>query len=198
MSLDEQDFHLGEGDILRYWPACWLTPDADQLLAQLHEQVEWQRRQIWLFGRAVWQPRLVSWYGPAAYRYSGQTLTPKPLPPLLRRLLQQAEQVTGARFNCVLANLYRDQHDSMGWHSDNEPELGNNPAIASVSFGVERVFELQQRATREKLQLPLGNGSILLMAGNLQSHWRHRLPKAKQPCGPRINLTFRLIEPRQG
>jgi len=194
MNLDGQDFHLGAGDILRYWPNCWLTPDADQLLAQLFEQVDWQRRQICLFGRQIWQPRLVSWYGEADYRYSGQTLKAQPLPPLLRRLLVQVEQVTGARFNCVLANLYRDQQDSMGWHSDNEPELGNNPAIASVSFGAERIFELQHRGSREKLRLILGHGSILLMAGNLQNHWRHRLPKANQACDPRVNLTFRWIE----
>lgn len=195
MDQNEQDIDLGKGAILRYWPRCWLEPDADQLFAQLCEQVDWQQREIRLFGRTLWQPRLLGWYGDADYRYSGQTLKARPVPPLLKRLQLRSEQVTGCRFNCVLANMYRDQQDSMGWHSDNEPELGNNPAIASVSFGEERVFELQHRGSREKRLLTLGNGSILLMAGNLQLLWRHRLPKQSKPCGPRINLTFRYIEP---
>lgn len=112
----------------------------------------------------------------------------------LRKLL---EGRLGLRFNSVLANLYRDGHDSMGWHSDNEPELGDEPAIASISLGAERDFLIRncdRRAAAEKHVIPLTHGSLLLMQGKSQQDWQHALPKRRKVLAPRINLTFRLIQ----
>jgi alkylated DNA repair dioxygenase AlkB len=121
------------------------------------------------------------------------TLHPLPFTPLQLQLKQAVEQATGRHFNSVLLNYYRDERDSMGFHADDEKELGPEPAIASLSFGAPRTFILKHRRLPRQLKLALGDGSLLLMAGALQSHWVHGINKERQPCGPRINLTFRKI-----
>jgi alkylated DNA repair dioxygenase AlkB len=100
---------------------------------------------------------------------------------------------TGVRFNSVLLNQYRDGTEHMGWHADDEPELGPAPTIASVSVGAERIFEFEHRRDRERIAVVLGNGSLLLMEGETQHHWRHRLPKQRDAAGVRVNLTFRVV-----
>jgi alkylated DNA repair dioxygenase AlkB len=111
-------------------------------------------------------------------------------------LKERVEAQSGRRFNSVLGNLYRNGNDAMGWHADNEPELGPEPCIASLSFGAERRFELRHNQTRRLLSLPLNHGSLLLMGGHLQRHWRHRIPRMPGLQDPRVNLTFRTISPK--
>ena len=175
------------------------TVAAAQLQA-LTQTLAWRQDAIRLFGRTVPQPRLTAWHGdPAAhYRYSGLTLTPQPWTPPLLALRQQVEAATGARFNSVLLNLYRSGQDSMGWHADDEPELGAAPVIASLSLGATRRFRLRPRdparTPHAPVSLDLPAGSLLVMRGPTQRHWLHALPKTARSLAPRLNLTFRLVE----
>jgi alkylated DNA repair dioxygenase AlkB len=165
----------------------------DEVLARLIAETAWRSEVITLWGKQYPQPRLTAWHGEKAYSYSGLTLEPLPFTPLQLEILAAVQAATGRRFNSVLLNYYRDGRDSMGMHSDNEPELGPEPAIASVSFGATRTFILQNKLNRRRLQLALNDGSLLLMAGNLQTNWSHGINKSAKPLGPRVNLTFRFI-----
>lgn len=174
--------------------------DAAHLLAHLTRTVAWEQRSIRLFGRLVPQPRLTAWYGdPAAtYAYSGLRWEPRPWLPALAELRRQVQAATGAAFNSVLLNLYRTGQDSMGWHADDEPELGPAPVIASVSLGATRQFRLRPRPAGAAAGTPargvaLPGGSLLLMRPPTQQHWQHALPKTTRPTGPRLNLTFRWV-----
>lgn len=163
----------------------------DRLVADL----EWQQHQVFVFGRWVEQPRLTAWYGDDGfpYRYSGIELKPHSWTAPLIEMRELCEELAGARFNSVLANLYRSGADSVAWHADDESELGVDPVIASVSLGSERRFDLRHRSTGETVRVPLPSGSVLVMAGCTQHRWVHQVPKTARPVGPRINLTFRLI-----
>jgi alkylated DNA repair dioxygenase AlkB len=165
----------------------------EQVLARLMAATDWRAESITLWGKTHPQPRLMAWHGEARYRYSGMTLEPQPFTALQLEIKAAVELATGRRYNSVLLNYYRDERDSMGFHSDDEPELGPEPAIASVSFGAARTFILKHKRLPRTVKLALGNGSLLLMAGTLQRHWRHGINKERTPCGPRINLTFRNI-----
>jgi alkylated DNA repair dioxygenase AlkB len=117
-----------------------------------------------------------------------------PFTPLIEQIKIDIEALSGFKFNSVLMNLYRNQKDSMGWHSDDEKELGSDPKIASISLGSSRTFQLKHKTQKQmKLKVALNNGSLLLMEGTMQHHWLHAIPKSTQECGPRINLTFRKI-----
>jgi alkylated DNA repair dioxygenase AlkB len=165
----------------------------DEVLARLIAETAWRSELITLWGKQYQQPRLTAWHGEAAYSYSGLRLEPLPFTPLQQEIRQAVEAASGHRFNSVLLNYYRDGRDSMGMHSDNEPELGPEPAIASVSFGAERIFLLQHRRSKQRVRLALTEGSLLLMGGNLQDNWLHGINKVTRNVGPRVNLTFRLI-----
>ncbi|MBA5636648.1 alpha-ketoglutarate-dependent dioxygenase AlkB [Duganella sp. LX20W] len=165
----------------------------EQVLARLIAETDWRAEAITLWGKTHPQPRLTAWYGEARYRYSGMTLEPQPFTDLQLAIKAAVELATGRRYNSVLLNYYRDERDSMGFHSDDEPELGPEPAIASVSFGAPRTFILKHKRLPRTVKLALGDGSLLLMAGTLQRHWRHGINKQSTPCGPRVNLTFRCI-----
>ena len=165
----------------------------DEVLARLIDETDWRSDSITLWGKQFLQPRLSAWYGEAAYRYSGLRLAPQPFTDLQLAIRAAVEAATGCTFNSVLLNYYRDGRDSMGMHSDDETELGPAPAIASVSFGAERVFVLRHKGTGERLRLNLTDGSLLLMAGSLQQHWSHGINKTAKPLGARVNLTFRTI-----
>jgi alkylated DNA repair dioxygenase AlkB len=186
------------GARLAYRPAWLSVAEADQLFDGLHRSLPWSVHRIRLFGRSVDSPRLSAWIGDedAVYRYSGSDFEPHPWIPALIGLRQRLQDGLGAPFNSVLANLYRDGRDAMGWHSDDEPELGPQPVIASVSLGGVRRFLLKHKqdpALRAAFELP--HGSLLVMAGETQRHYRHALPRTVKPVAPRINLTFRLIDP---
>lgn len=183
-------------DVL-FYPDFIAKDKADELLAVLLDSLHWRQDKITIFGREVDQPRLTAWYGDAgkSYTYSGLTMYPEPWTRELAWIKQQIETKTNSRFNSVLVNLYRNGQDSMGWHSDDEPELGSNPTIASVSLGQERVFQLKHRFDKalQKVSIPLNSGSLLLMKGATQHYWKHQVPKSTQPMDVRVNLTFRWI-----
>jgi alkylated DNA repair dioxygenase AlkB len=149
-----------------------------------------------MFGKLLAQPRLTAWYGSAGtnYSYSGLNLVPEPFSKELLTLKAKIEQVGSTQFNSVLLNLYRNENDSMGWHADDEKELGINPIIASLSLGQTRKFQVKHKLTKNlNLNLLLTHGSLLLMRGEMQHYWQHAIPKSKNSCDQRINLTFRNI-----
>jgi alkylated DNA repair dioxygenase AlkB len=165
----------------------------DEVLARLIAETAWRSEVITLWGKQYPQPRLTAWHGEKAYSYSGLKLEPLPFSPLQLLIKEAVEAASGRRFNSVLLNYYRDGRDSMGMHSDNEPELGPEPAIASVSFGAPRTFVLQHKRTKQGLKVVLDDGSLLLMGGKLQQNWVHGINKTAVKVGPRLNLTFRFI-----
>jgi alkylated DNA repair dioxygenase AlkB len=170
--------------------------DAQRWFARLREEIVWERHRLRIFGREVEAPRLSCWIGDpdAVYRYSGTVFPPQPWTAACAELRERAVILCREKYNSVLCNLYRDGRDSMGWHSDDEPELGAEPRIASLSFGAPRRFRLRHRGDPAlRLELDLAPGSLLLMAGATQRNYRHDLPKTQRPVGPRLNLTFRRI-----
>jgi alkylated DNA repair dioxygenase AlkB len=164
-----------------------------QVLEQLIQETPWRAETIVLYGKRYLQPRLTAWFGEASYTYSGLTLAPAPMTPLLNDLRSTVEDLTGYRYNSVLLNYYRDGADSMGMHSDDEPELGPAPAIASLSLGATRTFILRHKLTKRTVKIDLTEASLLLMAGDLQKYWLHGINKTAKPMGARLNLTFRYV-----
>jgi alkylated DNA repair dioxygenase AlkB len=182
------------GATVTYLPRLFGPADAGKLFEALLETTRWRQESIVVYGRRRPQPRLVAWFADdgAGYTYSGLTLEAAPWTDSLRRVREKVEAAAGCRFPAALANLYRDGRDSVSWHADDEPELGPDPVIGSVSFGAERVFQLRRRddhGTRHAVTL--GSGSLLVMAGETQRNWVHQIPKTSRPVGPRINVTFR-------
>ena len=178
-------------------PHLFTRECADAYLAALLEGVAWEQPIIRIRGQRVASPRLSAWYGDpgARYAYSGLSLEPLSWSALLAEIKREVENASESTFNSVLANLYRDGSDSMGWHSDDEPELGERPVIASASFGAARRFRLRhrQRSELEPVAVTLTHGSLLVMKGETQSHWKHQIPKTRKVSDPRVNLTFRTI-----
>jgi alkylated DNA repair dioxygenase AlkB len=195
------NFPLPDADI-SYLPSMNLPAPPEALLRALIDQVSWRSEDIVVWGRRYRQPRLVAWYGDRgrSYTYSGIRFEPLPWTEVLASIREHVEVATNTEFNSVLLNYYRDQHDSMGMHSDDERELGPQPIIASVSLGNERTFVLKHRTRKDlkRVTLPLQSGSLLLMKGDTQRHWKHGIDKERRLCGPRINLTFRRILGRTG
>ena len=183
-----------------YHPGVLDESCADRSLETLWRELNWQQSEITLFGRRLMQPRLIAWYGDrsARYSYSGLSLDPEPWHPLLAKLKSRLEAFTDMPFNSVLANAYRNGQDSMGWHRDDEPELGHRPVIASLSLGAARKFlvrtiEKPVTGRRQSDGLTLEHGSLLLMSGDSQARFQHALPKTTKKIGLRINLTYRMI-----
>ena len=189
------DLDLREG-AARLWPDAFAPDEASVLFEELRRGIDWHEEEVLIFGKRRKVPRLVAWHGDdgATYVYSGTAHRPEPWTPALLRVRDRVSALTGADFNAVLLNLYRDGRDGMGWHADDEPELGRNPVIASVSLGATRRFCLRHRRRRDlKLDLPLPHGSLLCMSGTTQHCWLHALPKTARPVGERINLTLRKV-----
>ncbi len=180
-----------------YEPHFLDPASADRAYAVLAEEADWRQESIALFGRRVPLPRLTAWHGDpgAIYTYSGLLNEPAAWTPQLAELRERLADRLGVRFNSVLLNWYRGGGDAMGWHADDEPELGREPAIASLSLGATRRFELEHRGDRERIAVELEPGSLLVMAGATQHRWRHRVPKQPRIAGGRINLTFRVVAP---
>lgn len=187
---------LPDADV-RYWPQAVAAARAGHLFASLRARIDWQQEHVVIFGQRRLVPRLVAWHGDAdaQYTYSGTAHEPRAWTPELQELRAVAETLTGHRYNSVLLNLYRDGRDGMGWHADDEAELGRDPAIASFSLGATRRFRLRHRRSRHVVDLELEHGSLLSMAGETQHHYVHAVPKTARDVGERINLTFRWVTP---
>jgi alkylated DNA repair dioxygenase AlkB len=167
---------------------------SQQLFSELNDRIEWKQERIKLFGKYLLEPRLTAYYGDKPYRYSGVSRYPLSWTPVLLNIKSRIEPIAEVKFNVVLLNLYRDGNDSMGWHSDDERELGDRPIIASVSFGAARRFVFRRKDDRHlKIELNLGDGDLLIMGGKTQQFWQHQVPKVRCEVEPRINLTFRAI-----
>ena len=171
-----------------------IRPDeANKYLNSLQEEIAWEHDEVNIFGKHIVTKRKVAWYGDNnfAYTYSNATKVALPWSKLLKHLKEKVEKVAGATFNSCLLNLYHNGDEGMGWHSDNEKELGNDPIIASVSFGAERKFALKHKETNQTCTIILEHGSLLVMKEGSQKNWWHRLPPTKKIKKPRVNLTFR-------
>lgn len=186
---------LARDGLVTYDPHFLDRATADAAFRILVSGIAWAQESLTIYGRRIPFPRLTAWYGDpgAVYTYSGIRNDPQRWTAPLRDLRDRLERRLGARFNSVLLNQYRHGAESMGWHTDDEPELGDEPLIASLSLGAVREFQLKHRSAGTRIALALGHGSLLLMSGQTQRHWLHRLPKAPGVPGIRINLTFRAI-----
>jgi alkylated DNA repair dioxygenase AlkB len=190
-----QTLDLPEAEVV-FYPAFFPTAEADRLLEQLVATTEWRQDAMKMFGEWKPLPRLTAWYGDAGarYVYSGIVNEPLPWTAALAEVKDAAESATGVAFDGVLLNRYRTGRDSMGWHADDEPEFGDEPVIASVSFGGTRTFQLKHKKRKElKASVELTHGSLLVMRGGTQANWLHQVPKTAKPVGERLNLTFRRI-----
>ncbi|MBK26625.1 MAG: alpha-ketoglutarate-dependent dioxygenase AlkB [Halobacteriovorax sp.] len=166
-------------------------------LEELISSVDWKQDHIQMFGKVTALPRLTAWYGDegASYTYSGIENKPLSWFPLLLKLKKSVEQQCGLEFNSALLNYYRDGSDHMGWHSDDERELGTKPVIASLSFGAQRRFQLKHKTDKgiEVITLEPKSGSLIVMKDVMQQYWNHKISKTSKPIGPRVNITFRRI-----
>ena len=186
---------LGQGAWFALDRAWMPESEARTLHEGLLAELTWDTRPVrGPDGQETTQPRLVGWAGDLPYAYSGQTLPPRPRTPGLDAIWKRIEAASGARFNHAVVNRYRDGRDHMGLHTDREPQLGDAPLIAALSLGVTRTFRLEWRYKRSrKRTLRLPHGSLLLMGGTLQRHWRHAIPRAPGETGERLNVTFRWL-----
>ncbi|KJD33482.1 2OG-Fe(II) oxygenase [Tamlana nanhaiensis] len=189
------DLKLKDAEVI-YYPNFFTTKEANTLFEALLNEVKWQQDTIKMFGKTHLQPRLTAFFAnnQNRYKYSNIIMQPEMFNANLSRIKTIIENELKIEFTSCLANLYRTGNDSNGWHADNEKELGEQPIIASVSFGAERVFHFKHRTDKQlKHKLILQNGSLLLMQGDTQNNWLHQIPKTKKTIGKRINLTFRII-----
>jgi alkylated DNA repair dioxygenase AlkB len=174
-----------------YRPGAFETAESARHLAGLVAELAWEEQRFTIYGRSMPMPRLIAMYGPVGYRYSGVVHPPMALTARLDAIRAAVEEASGLAFNSVLANLYRDGRDSVGWHRDSDYPHGGQPAVASVSFGAVRRFELRERAGGATVAIDLEPGSLLLMEADAVARWWHRIPKTTRPVGPRVNLTYR-------
>lgn len=189
---------LVDSEDLLYYNKYLLTDKADHLYQQLIQTLNWTQQPIRMFGKTFLQPRLIAWYGDKGiqYRYSQTTLTAQGWTKELKQLQQKLNDHFQLNFNSVLANLYRNGQDSMGWHSDDEKELGPQPVIAALSLGAPRKIQFRRKGQQQqKVTILLEHGSLLIMKGAIQEEWQHQIAKTKKIHQPRINLTFRIIQP---
>lgn len=189
------DIEEVSSDIFDYRPAIFSPEDSNRYLQTFLQQVQWSQQSAVMYGRKVVTPRLYAWFGDrnAGYALHGNEFRAAPWTPELLEIREQVTALAGIEFNSVLLNYYRDQHDSVAWHSDRDRESGRNRYVASVSFGQARHFDLRRKDDhRKKFSVLLENGSYLLMKGEFQDQWEHRIAKSRSPMTARINLTFRI------
>jgi len=188
---------LERDGLLDYRPDFFSLDESVTFFGSLKNTIDWKQETLQIYGKKIKTPRLTAWYGDknVAYKYSGVTFYALPWTPDLSEIKAKIELLAGEVFNSVLLNLYRDGKDSMSWHSDDEPELGKNPVIASVNFGEVRRFDFRNKKNpSQKHIINLGNGSLLIMKGDIQHNWQHQVAKTAKIKGARINLTFRKIK----
>jgi len=190
-------YDLPNADVILY-EGLFTQNESETLQKNLIEKIQWRQDKIKMFGKLINQPRLTAFYGDTdkEYSYSGIVMKPIDWNEDLLFIKNRVVEIAKINFTSVLLNYYRDGKDSMGWHSDDEKELGQNPFIGSVSFGESRVFQMRHKIRKEikRVDIPLTNGSILLMRGATQHFWQHQIPKSSKQLQTRINLTFRNIQ----
>ena len=191
----ESIVNITDGQYL-YLPKFFDAEESDFYFRTLYEKIDWRQDEMRMYGKIIKFPRLTAWYGDndRNYSFSGLTLNPKSWTNELLRIKNKIEIKANNSFNSVLLNLYRNGQDSISWHHDNEKELGTNPIIASVNFGETRTFQFRHINTKEKHEIDLKHGSLLIMMGKMQHNWQHQIPKTKKDINARINLTFRTIK----
>jgi len=179
-----------------YFGKIFAGDEADSYLVRLLENIAWRNDETILFGKRIITRRKVAWYGERNFEYTYSNTTKYALPWTneLQQLKASVERISGETYNSCLLNLYHNGEEGMGWHSDGEPDLKKNGAIASLSFGADRRFVFKHKTTGEKVETYLEHGSLLVMKGTTQSFWLHCLPLARRIREPRVNLTFRTIE----
>jgi alkylated DNA repair dioxygenase AlkB len=179
-----------------FYPNFFSKNESDNLLNGLRNNISWKQESMNIYGKKINFPRLTAWYGEndKPYSFSGITLQPHPWSGEILSIKDKIEPLSKTIFNSVLLNLYRDGNDSISWHTDAEKELGTNPVIASVNFGATRKFQLRHIISKEKIEIELNHGSLLIMQGELQHYWQHQVPKTAKPVRERLNLTFRVIK----
>ena len=190
-----EGYHFPQ-QLLEYTPAFLDRPEADFLLEHFLETVAWKQTELKIQDKVIPTPRLIAWFGDTQsdYQLAGRTIEMLPWTTELSSLRERIEKASGHTFNSVLLNYYRDGNDSVAWHRDKESELGDRPVIASLSLGQKRNFDFRSVTDYKlKYSLPLEHGSLLLMKGDLQTGWEHRIAKSAAVKLPRINLTFRLV-----
>ncbi|MDW3194317.1 MAG: alpha-ketoglutarate-dependent dioxygenase AlkB [Cytophagales bacterium] len=195
--VNQEKNHLPQDGEVFYYGKVFLAEAADGYYESLLNEIAWQHDQAVIFGKTIQTKRKVAWYveQPFSYRYSGTTKTALPWSATLRKIKSRIEEVSGETYNSCLLNLYHSGEEGMAWHSDGEVELKKNGAIGSVSLGAERKFAFKHKQTKERIDLWLEHGSLMVMKGTTQSHWLHRLPPTKKVLTPRVNLTFRQMLP---
>ena len=195
IEADPRHNHLPYDGTVQYYGKVIQEMVADDYFEKLMQNIAWENDQAIIFGRQITTKRKVAWYGDQGYEYTYSNVNRYALPWTveLLELRQRVQQLTGERFNSCLLNLYHTGEEGMAWHSDDETDLKKNGAIASLSFGAERKFVFKHKQSKEKVELYLEHGSLLVMKDTTQSHWLHRLPPTKKVTTARINLTFRTI-----
>ena len=180
---------------ISFWPNWLSGKDADDLLRKSIETIDWRADSIRIVGKQIPIPRLQQWFGQpgTSYTYSNICLQAVGFPDRIDLFRHNVESQAGAAFNRALVNYYRDGSDSVDWHADDEPELGSEPIIASLSLGVERVFQLRHRLTKQRISISLPHGSLLMMGAGIQNYWQHRIAKVANLEEPRVNFTFRYM-----
>ncbi len=181
-----------DGTVYYFGAVC---PNPDHYYLALLSQLDWKQDEAIIFGKYIQTKRKVAWYGDSAfsYTYSGIQKTALPWTSELLELKHHCEDISGETYNSCLANLYHDGKEGMAWHSDGEKDLQPNGAIASLTLGAERKFSFKHKVSKEKIDIVLEHGSLLVMKGTTQTNWLHRLPPTAKVSTPRINLTFRTI-----
>ncbi|MCY7292324.1 MAG: alpha-ketoglutarate-dependent dioxygenase AlkB [Ferruginibacter sp.] len=180
---------------VHYYSKIFSTTEAGSYFAALLQNIQWKNDESFIYGKLITTKRKAAWYADDnfAYKYSGTTKKALPFTNELLAIKKIVEEKTGEHYNSCLLNLYHNGNEGMGWHSDAEKELKKNGAIASVSFGAETKFLFRHKQSKETIEVQLENGSLLLMKGETQTHWLHRLPATKKIYTGRINLTFRTV-----
>jgi len=196
IEIDPRKNLLPKDGTVNYYGKILNQKEANAYFQALLSTIDWRNDEAVIFGKKIITKRKVAWYGekPFEYTYSNTTKKAFPWTKELLELKTIAERRSGETFNSCLLNLYHDGSEGMAWHSDAEKDLKKNGAIGSLSFGAERRFAFRHKETKEKVEVVLEHGSLLIMTGPTQTHWLHRLPPAKRVTAPRINLTFRTIE----
>jgi alkylated DNA repair dioxygenase AlkB len=186
-----QKFDIPDAE-LTLWEHFFPRAEADNFYNTIMAETPWKQEEITVYDKTHLTPRMTVWYGK---RRDGSKQPIKPFTPVLAGIKERVEATTGIQFTSVLVNLYRDGKDGVGWHRDQDRELGPRPIVASVSFGETRPFEIRHKFRKdlEKIRIPLHHGSLLLMGGTMQHYWEHQIPKTAKVIKPRINLTFRIV-----